>query len=80
VASVPPPADLRARLLEQLGEPFDLVVPRDIRGKTIGEQAERSRRRERFQSVAHELARELVRASRRPAVESDHKTPPTEVP
>jgi hypothetical protein len=52
-------------LLEQLGELFDLVVPRQIQGKTIGEQAERRRRRERFQELGHELARELVRAARR---------------
>jgi hypothetical protein len=61
----PDRAQVRAELAEKFGELFDFLLRRDIRGNTLGEQAERSRRRERFQLVALELGRELVRAVRR---------------
>lgn len=55
---------LRAQLLELVGEIFDQLVPGDPRRLTIGEQAERRRRRERFQQLVLELGRQLVRIAR----------------
>ena len=55
----------RAHLAELLGELFDQVDPRE-RARTIGEQADRKWRRQRFERVGLDFARELVRAARSP--------------
>ena len=60
-------ADRRARLEELLGELFDLADDRQPRDMTIGQQAEKRRRREQFQAVGIKLLREVVLAAREPA-------------
>jgi hypothetical protein len=52
----------RARVRELLGDLFDLADPSE-RARTIGEQADRRRRRDRFVAVGVDIAREIRRAA-----------------
>lgn len=56
--------DRRAKIEELLGDMFDQADSRQPRDMTIGEQAEKARRRKRFQELGVELARELAKAMR----------------
>lgn len=62
------PEERRERLAELLGELFDLIEPgrSSANRLSIGEQADRRRRRDRFVALGLDFARELVRAARSP--------------